>query len=67
LKIKFQNIIFPEGTVYFNGTLKKDKITTIFKVLKPETIKESTLVALIKDNWNSLLNDLFLINNLQHA
>jgi len=45
LKIKFQNIIFPEGTVYFNGTLKKDKISTIFKVLKPETEKESTMVA----------------------
>jgi len=45
LKIKFQNIIFPEGAVYFNGTLKKDKISTIFKVLKPETTKESILVS----------------------
>jgi len=45
LKIKFQNIVFPEGTVYFNGTLKKDKISTIFRVLKPGTSKESTMVA----------------------
>ena len=45
LRIKFQNIIFPEGVVYFNGTLKKDNLSTIFRVLKLGTVKESTLAA----------------------
>ena len=45
LKIKFQNIIFPQGSVYDNGTLKIDNLSTIFKVLKPDIDKESTLVA----------------------
>lgn len=45
LKIKFQNIIFPKGSVYDNGTLKIDNLSTIFKVLKPDIGKESTMVA----------------------
>ena len=44
LKVKFQNIIFPEGAIYNNGTIDIDKISTIFKVLQVKDAEESTLV-----------------------
>lgn len=45
LKIKFQNIIFPEGIYYKGGIIGTTKIATVFEVLKAKNTKESTMVA----------------------
>lgn len=59
LKIKFQNIIFPKGAAYINRILKKDNLSTIFRVLKSDTIKESTLVTPSIEISNQIIEKLF--------
>ena len=45
LKIKFQNIIFPEGIYYKDGIIGTTRIATIFEVLRDKDVEESTMVA----------------------
>jgi hypothetical protein len=47
-----------------------EMIRTMVKIIKFILLKvlmQVLMVALIKNNWNSLIQELFLINNIQYA